>query len=121
MLVRLFGLSMLLSATAVMGADLSGRWEGSIPTHGDETRDVSIQLKQQGAVLSGTLSVADITASVQDGKVDGDKLSFSITVDYNGDSVKVLFEGAASGAELKLTREIVGRGGKQAFTVKRAG
>ncbi len=110
----------LICAIAALAADVSGTWSGQMPTRDGGTRDVTFKLKQAGGALTGTMSAFDNDIAIKDGKVDGNNLSFSVTLDFNGNEVKLLFTGAAEGSELKMTREREGSGNKQNFTLKKA-
>ena len=56
---------------------------------------------------------------ISDGKIDGDSLSFSQVMEFNGNSVKLIYKGKISGDEIKFTREREG-GEPVEFTAKRA-
>ena len=109
----------LLLAVSALAADLTGTWSGQMPTRDGGTRDVSFKFKQNGAALTGTMSAFDNDIEIKDGKVDGDKIGFTVTLDFNGNEVKLLFAGTAKGNELEMTREREGSGNKQSFTLKR--
>jgi hypothetical protein len=109
----------LLLAVSALAADLTGTWSGQMPTRDGGTRDVTFKLKQSGAALTGTMSAFDNDIEIKDGKVDGDKLSFMVTLEFNGNEVKLLFAGTVKGNELEMTREREGSGSKQSFTLKR--
>lgn len=56
------------------------------------------------------------------GKVSGDMVSFSTTIDAGGNSIKILYKGTVSGDQLKMTRQRDGgQGQAREFTLKRAG
>jgi hypothetical protein len=109
----------LICAIAALAADVSGTWSGQMPTRDGGTRDVTFKLKQDGGALTGSMSAFDNDVAIKDGKVDGNSLSFSVTLDFNGNEVKLLFTGTADGNELKMTREREGSGNKQNFTLKK--
>ena len=62
--------------------------EGSIETP-NGSRDVTMNLKADGSKLTGTVSGRQGDVEIQDGKIDGDKISFAFTrgdfrMEYNG-------------------------------------
>ena len=58
---------------------------------------------------------------LQEGKVTGSAISFSTTLDFGGNSVKILYKGTMSGDQMKMTRERDGGGGQvREFTIKRS-
>jgi|MudIll2142460700_1097286.scaffolds.fasta_scaffold91787_2 hypothetical protein len=114
----LFAIALLL-AYSLYGADLSGTWSGQMPTRDGGTRDVAFKFKQSGSALSGTMSAFDNDIPIKDGKVQGDALSFSVTLELGGNDVKLLFTGKVKGDQLDMTREREGTATKQNFTLKR--
>jgi len=109
----------LLAAVIALGADVTGTWSGQMPTRDGEMRDVTFKLKQAGTALTGAMSAFDNDVPIADGKIDGDKLSFSVTLDFGGNSFKLLFTGTVKGNEIQMTRQREGTDLKQNFTVKR--
>jgi len=113
----LFG---LLAVTA-FAADVSGKWTAQVPGRGGQTREQTFNLKADGSALSGTVSGRMGDTPISEGKIDGDHISFSQTMEFNGNSVKLLFKGTVAGDEIKFTRvRDGGEGQAQEFTAKRA-
>src|SRR6185436_15410546 len=106
----LFVVTILLVASfALMAADVSGKWTYEQPGRGGNPgRPVTITLKQDGAKLTGSVpgmgrGGADVPATeITDGKVDGDKVSFTVTREFNGNKMVQKFEGTVNGDEMKL-------------------
>jgi hypothetical protein len=93
-------LLLALSATSAFAADLTGAWTGDFEIASGDSIHLLLTLKQDGAKLSGTVSGAQIgQIEIFDGKVEGDKISFSVM--YNGMAIKN--EGVISGDTIKLT------------------
>ena len=109
----------LLFAVSMLGADASGTWSGKMPTRDGDTRDVTFKLKQEAGALTGAMSAFDNDVAIKDGKAEGDSLSFTVTLDFNGNSFKIVFTGTIKGDQIDMTREREGSGNKQTFTVKR--
>jgi hypothetical protein len=92
-----------------------------VPTRGGETRETTFMFKQAGSQLTGTMSGRRGDTQIQDGKVEGDNISFTVTLSFGGNEIKLLYKGVVSGNEIKFTREREGGGGQpQEFTAKRA-
>ena len=111
---------LILLATAVWAADVSGTWKGDLSTPDGSTFSLVYTLKQDGGKLTGTVLGPEGTpVDLANGKVDGDKLSFSVHIDMNG-GMTFVSEGTVKGDEITLiTRE---EGADQAFppvTLKR--
>jgi hypothetical protein len=94
-------LAMAFCTATAFAADVTGTWTGDMAggPSGD-TNHITFTFKQDGAKLTGTIAGPQgDPMEISDGKVDGDKLSFSIT--FNGMTIK--HEGVISGDEIKLT------------------
>src|SRR5215831_6986346 len=93
---------LLIMAIAAMmtftlnAADLAGTWKGPIETQMG-TMDVTITI-QRGASLAGQVNAGQYEGAIENGKVDGDKISFEANIDPG----KLAFEGTVTGDEMKL-------------------
>ncbi|MEM9706439.1 MAG: hypothetical protein AAF850_10240 [Pseudomonadota bacterium] len=77
---------------------VDGKWNMVIKTPmGDQTGVLT--LKQEGDALSGEMSSNQGATPVEDGRVEGDKLMWSVNV-TSPMPVKLEFEGALDGANL---------------------
>jgi hypothetical protein len=126
-----FALTILLVASfALMAADVTGKWTYEMPgRNGNPGRPMTITLKQDGATLTGSVpgfarggETPPPPTEITDGKVDGDKISFTLKREFGGRSMVQKFEGTIKGDELnlKITRD--GQNGPQTneVTAKRA-
>lgn len=113
-------LFLLLTAVSVFAADVTGKWVAQVPGRGGQTREVTLNLKADGNALTGTMSGRRGDTPIEEGKIDGDNISFSQTMEFNGNSMKIIYKGKISGDEIKFTREREGGEGQVAeFTAKR--
>lgn len=113
----LFG---LLALTA-MAADVTGKWTAQMTGRNGQTREATFNLKADGNTLTGTVAGPRGENPISDGKIDGDQISFTQTMEFNGNSVKLLYKGTVSGDEIKFTRSRDGGNSPgQEFTAKRA-
>ncbi|HTT63132.1 MAG TPA: hypothetical protein VMG35_14860 [Bryobacteraceae bacterium] len=100
----LLGLALLLvfTAAAAWAADVTGTWTGTISgPNGDFS--LTYTFKQDGDKLTGTVTGPTDPIPIADGKVDGDKISFSVSVDMGGNTVKFTSKGTIKGDEITLT------------------
>ncbi len=117
--VCLLALCAVFVGTA-LAADISGKWTAQVPGRGGETRETTFNFKVDGDKLTGTMSgMQGNDIAISDGKVMGDTISFSTTMNFNGNDVKLLFKGKVSGSEIKFTREREGGNRTQEFTAKK--
>ena len=105
-------------ALAAIAADVTGKWSYEVQgRNGAQT--ATMMLKQDGDKLTGTMSGGrggDV--EISEGMIHGDTVMFSVTREIQGNSVTMIYNGAVSGNEMKLTIE-GGRGGPQTVTAKK--
>ncbi|HUO29068.1 MAG TPA: hypothetical protein VMU80_07625 [Bryobacteraceae bacterium] len=110
----------LLALTA-LAADVTGKWTAEMPGRGGQTRTTTFTFKVDGNMLTGTVSGFRGERPISEGKIDGDQISFTQTMEFNGNTMKLLYKGTISGDEIKFTRQREGGEGRtQEFTAKRA-
>jgi opacity protein-like surface antigen len=127
----LFG---LLAMTA-LAADITGKWTAQMPGRGGQGRGgqgragqgggqahvSTFNFKVDGNMLTGTVSGRQGDMPIADGKIDGDQISFTQTLDFNGNTVKLIYKGTVSGDQITLTRQREGDDRQpQEFIAKRA-
>jgi hypothetical protein len=121
--MRFFGLLALLAAALpASAADLVGRWTAEFDSPIGVQKYV-YEFKKSGDALTGEAryenSMAQGTVTLQNVKVDGDKVSFLEKLSVNGMDLDITYSGTLAGDELKLTRN-VGQFGSEQLTAKRA-
>jgi hypothetical protein len=83
--------------------DLAGTWKGGFDFEGTSVA-LTFNLKSTGGTVTGTVEGLPTTpAEVQDGKLDGDTITFSVTTDYQGTPVKLVYKGKVSAGEIKFS------------------
>jgi hypothetical protein len=106
-------------ALTASAADISGTWKGTAETSIGKTERTFV-FKVDGNKLTGeTTSNIFGKSTINDGKIDGDDLSFTITFSYQGSELKANYKGKVAGDEIKLTVEIPDAGQTVEYTVKR--
>jgi hypothetical protein len=94
-------LAAVVLAVSAFAGDVTGKWTGKQETP-NGTRDVNLTLKQDGDKLTGAISGRGGETPIQDGKVDGDKVTFVVVRNFNGNEFKMQYNGVVAGSELKL-------------------
>lgn len=111
--------SILLLAVAASAADISGTWKGTAQTPAGPV-ERTFTFKVDGNKLTGeTTSSMFGKSTIDDGKIDGDNISFSITVNMQGAEGKINYKGKVEGDEIKFTVEIPALDQTIEYTVKR--
>src|SRR5271165_2614565 len=95
-LLTIVSLAGWLALTA-LAADVTGKWTAQVPGRGGQTREATFNLKAEGHTLTGTISGPRGEMEISDGKIDGDQISFSQTLEFNGNSMKFVYKGTVSG------------------------
>jgi hypothetical protein len=113
----------LLAATVVWAVDVTGKWTAQVPGRDGQTQETTINLKVEGGKLTGTIAGQQGETAIADGKITGDEISFTVTRERQGNTIKQLFKGKVAGDEIKFTRSTEGGQGNRPpveFTAKRA-
>jgi hypothetical protein len=112
-------LTLLTFTLALWSADLSGKWTAQVPGRSGNMREVTFTFKADGNNLTGTMSGRNGDVPIADGKIAGDDVSFTVTQDFGGNSVKQSFTGKVAGSEIKFKRS-GGQGEPIEFVAKHA-
>ena len=102
----------LIAATALTAsaADISGNWKATADFNG-QTMERTFVFKVEGSKVSGeTTSQMMGKSALTDGKVEGDTVTFTITVKFQDNDMKLNYKGKvnAAGNEIKFTVDGVG-------------
>jgi hypothetical protein len=119
MKMRLFLLSCILTAAA-FAADVTGKWTAEMQGRDGQSMTTTFDLKADGNALTGTVSGRRGETPISNGKIDGDKVSFDVVREFNGNSMTIHYTGTVSGDSLNLKVEGP-RGGGREITAKRSG
>lgn len=111
--------ALALFAMSASAADISGTWKGTADTQYG-TVERTFVFKVNGSKLTGeTTSNMFGKSVIEDGKIDGDNISFTITVDVQGNESKVNYKGKVEGEQIKFTVEIPAANQTIEYTAKR--
>jgi hypothetical protein len=110
---------LLCVSLTLWGADVTGKWTAQVPSRQGGTREQTFNFKADGDKLTGSISGRQGDIAITEGKITGDTISFTVKVEYGGNSVEQKYTGAVSGEEIKFKRE-GGQGPAREFTAKRA-
>jgi hypothetical protein len=98
-----------LFAIFAYAADITGNWKGTAD-FGNGPIERSFSFKVDGKKLMGETSSEMMGKSViTDGVIDGDKISFSITGNLQGNEMKIHYKGTVHNNEITLTSEVNGQ------------
>jgi hypothetical protein len=126
------GMIVLVVAFVVLAADtVTGKWGYEMAGRGGGPgRPVTLDLKADGATLTGTVTgmggggrgqgggggapgggTPPAPTPISNGKVDGNNISFEVSRDTQNGAMVTKYAGVVSGSEMKLKVTAPGRGG----------
>jgi hypothetical protein len=117
---RLFSVPVIGVFCALMAfaADFNGKWKSSFQSPDGQTRESTMDFKVDGDKVTGTVSSPRGESKIEDGKVTGDTIEFTVTRNFGGNSMKMNYKGKLTGNEIKFN---VGMGERSfEMTAKRA-
>src|SRR5262245_20606176 len=98
---------LLLLAVPAFAADVDGKWAGTVSTPMGDL-PVQYEFKADGATLTGTtLGFDGGSIPIKNGKVDGEKISFTVTFDIGGMTLDLNYTGVVSASEIKMTGDFM--------------
>jgi hypothetical protein len=101
-------LALTLVAAPVFAADVDGKWAGTISTPGGDF-PVAFDFKSDGTTLTGTtLSPDGMSINIKDGKIDGDKVTFGVSLDFGGMAIDIVYSGVVTPMEMKMKADVAG-------------
>ena len=113
LIAGLFALATTMAPLAhAAAADLAGVWKGTMETQiGPTETTITVE---PGAALAGKVQVATYEGRIEKGKVEGEKISFEVTIEPG----TIAYAGTVKGDEMTL--EVTGtRGDKMSLVAKR--
>lgn len=115
-----YALALTLVFASILGAaDITGKWKGTAETPVGTTERTFV-FKVDGNKLTGeTLSNRFGKSTIDDGKIDADNISFTVTINVEGNETKVNYKGKVSGDSIKFTVEVPGLDQPIEYTAKR--
>ena len=101
---------LLILAIGAFAADVTGKWTyEQAGRQGGPARQVTITLKQDGNTLTGSVpgfgrggDNPPPPSEIQNGKIDGDKVSFETVRTMGDNKITTKYTGTVSGNEMKL-------------------
>jgi hypothetical protein len=92
-----------LPAVKPSAPNATGSWKGAFDFQGTSV-PLTFHLTAAGGVVTGTVEGLPTTpAEIRDGRVDGDIITFSVTTDYQGSPVKLVYKGKVSADGIAFT------------------
>lgn len=110
--------AVVLTATPARAADVDGKWSGSIDTPMGAV-NVGFDFKADGPALTGSTTSPDGgSVPIKNGKIDADKISFVVTLDFGGMTFDLNYTGVVKPDNIAMTADFMGM--PFTFTVTKA-
>jgi hypothetical protein len=92
-----------LSAGLLLAGGPGGDWKASVDVNGNDV-PLTFHLKVKDTSVTGAIEGMPTTpADIQNGKVEGDNITFTAVTDYQGNSVKLIYKGKIDGDQIKFS------------------
>lgn len=89
-------------AAAAVAVDVNGNWAGSFDFNGT-SMPVTFKLKSGGGAVTGTVEgMGPAPIEIKDGKIDGDTVTFTINVDYQGQTYMLAYKGKVQAGQINF-------------------
>ncbi len=79
----------------------TGTWTWTSPGQNGQTRTNTMKLKLEKDVLTGTINGRGSDTAIDDAKLKGDEIAFSVTREFNGNKRVMKYNGKLSGDTIK--------------------
>jgi hypothetical protein len=120
-MMRKLGLAVLflaLGSVAALAADFNGKWTAEVQGRMG-TQTLTFDFHVDGSTLTGKITSPRGESDITDGKVDGDNISFTQKMSFNGNDMVINYTGKADGDTIKFTRQMGDRPAAE-FVAKKA-
>lgn len=98
----------LLFALSALAQDVAGKWKATAEGP-NGAMERTFDFKVEGDKLTGeTVSSFAGRSVITTGKVNGNELTFTITIEIQGEKMDVTYKGKVTGNAIKLTSEAAG-------------
>lgn len=81
--------------------NVAGAWDTALIISDDNRIESSLKLKQDAGKLNGVMIRNDVETQIQEGKINGDEITFKTTRDREGRTVTAKYKGKISGDTIK--------------------
>ncbi len=115
--LALAALFLALGSLTAMAADFNGKWNAQVQgRNGMQT--LVFDFHVDGSTLTGKITTPRGDTDITNGKVDGDNISFTQKLNFNGNDFTINYTGKVDGDTIKFTRQAGDRPAVE-FTAKR--
>lgn len=117
MKLRMF-IGLVATAFTMLASDINGKWTASMEGPNGQTREMTYNFKTDGDKTTGMVVTQRGERPLEDVKVTGETLTWSQTMNRDGESRKSTYTGMVAGDEIKVKMKAGDM--EREFTMKRA-
>ena len=110
----------VLLAVAYAASNVDGTWTGQRPGRDGNMMPVTFKFKAAGSTLTGSTTMRENDIPISDGKITGSDVSFTVKMEFGGNSVVTKYTGTVSGSEMKLKSQREGSDRVTEITLKKS-
>jgi hypothetical protein len=89
--------------TMAWAADVSGKWNAEYKSPDGQTRQSTFTFQVKDGTVTGTVASTRGESQIEDGKISGEDISFTVIRNFGGNDMKFSYKGKISGDEIKFT------------------
>jgi hypothetical protein len=125
--IAILAVLILSSLVSVYAADITGKWTTEFDSQVGK-QSYTFEFKVDGAKLTGTATskikgqdgatANEAKTQIQDGKIEGDKVTFFENLPYQGQDLKIVYTGTVSGDQIKFSRTVSDQPGESFVAAK---
>lgn len=98
----------LLGTGGLRATDITGEWTAEIEGRRGGSAEITMNLKEEDRVVSGTVRAAHGAAAISSGNIDHDTISFSVITEVDGYRFTQYYRGVIQGDIIHFTLTIEG-------------
>ena len=115
-MLKVFAAALSISVVACLafaqGKDLTGRWTVTME-RGTRSATLTMNLKAAGNRVTGSIDLTpDITVQIENGKLEGNQLTFDVAAPEHGHTKEIHFVGDVGDDAITLRNESRGKQGR---------
>jgi hypothetical protein len=110
----------VLLAVAYAASNVDGTWTGQRPGRDGNMMPVTFKFKAEGNTLTGSTTMRDNEIPISDGKISGNDISFTVKMEFGGNTMVTKYTGTISGNEMKLKGQREGSDRVTEITLKKS-
>jgi hypothetical protein len=95
----------VLTVSSAFAADIAGKWKASFETQ-IGVQNYTYVFKVDGGKITGTAQSEHGKATIDEGVISGDAVTFVENLDFQGNKIRIQYKGTVAGDEIKFTRNV---------------